>query len=69
MAVSVLLMSETAFSQIKPNLGELTSDKTAEKVKDEIPSSGAHNGFVPGLQRHSIGLGIGQTFLRRKKTV
>lgn len=64
LAVSVLLMSEAAFSQVKPNLGQLTSDKTAEKVKDEIPSTGAHNGFIPGLQRHSLGLGIGQTFLR-----
>lgn len=64
LAVSVLLMSEAAFSQVKPNLGQLTSDKTAEKVKDEIPAGGAHNGFVPGLQKHSLGLGLGQTFLR-----
>lgn len=62
LAVSVLFWSETAFSQVKPNLGQLTSDKTAEKVKDEIPSG--PNGFVPGLQKHSAGVGLGQTFLR-----
>lgn len=62
LAVSTLLSAETAFSQMKPNLGKLTSDETAEKVKSDIPSG--PNGFIPGLQKHSAGLGIGQTFLR-----
>jgi opacity protein-like surface antigen len=48
--------------QIKPNIHQLTSDKTAQKVNNEIPDAGDR---IPGaIHKHSIGLGIGQTFLR-----
>lgn len=48
--------------QIKPNIHQLTSDKTAQKVNDSIPSA---NDRIPGaIHKHSLGVGIGQTFLR-----
>lgn len=48
--------------QIKPNIHQLTSDKTAQKVNGDIPEAGER---IPGaIHKHSIGLGVGQTFLR-----
>jgi len=48
--------------QIKPNIHQLTSDKTAQKVNNDIPEAGER---IPGaIHKHSLGLGIGQTFLR-----
>ena len=49
-------------TQIKPNIHQLTSDKTAKKVSGEIPNETER---IPGaIHKHSIGIGIGQTFLR-----
>ncbi len=59
LAVFALFGAKTAFSQVKPNLGQLTSDQNAKKVENNIPI-----GAGPGLQKHSLGVGIGQTFLR-----
>ena len=44
----------------------LTSDKTAEKVKTgEIETSSTPTQSIPGqLGKHAVGIGIGQTFLR-----
>ena len=63
MAGVLFLSSPSAFSQqMKPNIGALTSDKTAQKVNDDIPAAGER---IPNdVNRHAIGLGIGQTFLR-----
>ncbi|MBP9681677.1 MAG: hypothetical protein KBD76_09755 [Bacteriovorax sp.] len=55
-----LLLAEEA--QLKPNIHQLTSDKTAKKVSNDIPNE---NERIPGaIHKHSIGVGIGQTFLR-----
>lgn len=49
--------------QIKPNIHNLTSDGTAQKVNNNIPS--ASDSRIPNeINRHSIGIGVGQTFLR-----
>lgn len=61
----VLLFAPTIHAQekqIKPNIHQLTSDKTAQKVNGDIPEAGER---IPGaIHKHSIGLGVGQTFLR-----
>lgn len=57
-----VFVSSAHAQQIKPNIHALTSDSTAKKVNNDIPSS---NERIPGdINRHSIGIGIGQTFLR-----
>ena len=52
--------------QIKPNIHVLTSEKSAEKVSNKIPESNSNNeSIIPGsIHKHSIGFGLGQTFLR-----
>jgi opacity protein-like surface antigen len=51
--------------QVKPNIHQLTSDKTAKKVNNDIPESGDSESRIPGsIHKHSLGIGIGQTFLR-----
>jgi opacity protein-like surface antigen len=56
----------TAFAedkQQKPNIHVLTSDKAATKVANAIPEETQER--IPGkVHAHSIGLGLGQTFLR-----
>lgn len=68
--VAPVLLAGVSFSgqsfaqdkQMKPNIGQLTSDKTAQKVNNAIPEAGER---IPGaIRKHSIGIGIGQTFLR-----
>jgi hypothetical protein len=58
--------SGLAFSQeqIKPNIHVLTSDKTAQKVNNNIPTREEADRIPSELNKHSIGIGIGQTFLR-----
>ncbi len=70
-------------AQMKPNLGEITSDKTAKKVEEGTFDSKTNETktksnnstkanqseftfkpIQPGLKQHSLGLGVGQTFLR-----
>ncbi|MFA6236772.1 MAG: hypothetical protein WC635_05540 [Bacteriovorax sp.] len=57
--------SAPAFSQekqIKPNIHELTGEETAKKVNNNIPDASER---IPGsIHKHSVGLGVGQTFLR-----
>ncbi len=55
-----------AFSQtqMKPNIGALTSEKTAQKVNNNIPTSEEADRIPGELNKHSIGIGVGQTFLR-----
>jgi hypothetical protein len=67
--VTHVLLAGVSFSanafgedQVKPNIHQLTSDKTAKKVNNEIPDS---NERIPGaIHKHSVGIGLGQTFLR-----
>jgi opacity protein-like surface antigen len=52
-----------AEKQIKPNIHQLTNEKTAKKVNDDIPEEAPTR--IPGeLNKHSFGIGFGQTFLR-----
>jgi hypothetical protein len=57
--------SNTAFAeekQTKPNIHTLTNEKAAQKVDSNIPESSER---IPGaIHKHSLGIGIGQTFLR-----
>lgn len=78
--ITPVLMAGVSFSplalseekQIKPNIHHLTSDKVAEKVNNgdsvesALPSSGpATHERIPGeIHKHSLGVGLGQTFLR-----
>lgn len=49
--------------QIKPNINQLTNDMQAKSVNNRIPDESEPR--IPGeINKHSIGLGIGQTFLR-----
>lgn len=65
--VAPVLMAGVSFSgdalaQLKPNIHQLTNEKTAQKVNDSIPDEGER---IPGsIHKHSIGIGVGQTFLR-----
>ena len=58
--------STLAFSeekQVKPNIHVLTSDKAAQKANNTQASDSSER--IPGeIHKHSIGIGIGQTFLR-----
>ncbi len=48
--------------QVKPNIQRMTSDKAARKVNNDIPEASER---IPGkIHKHSLGIGIGQTFLR-----
>ena len=63
MAGVFISATQTAHSeekQIKPNIYNLTSDSTAQKASSSVPDS-----RIPGdVNRHSVGIGLGQTFLR-----
>lgn len=49
--------------QIRPNIQNLTNDKSAQKVNDQIPDESEAR--IPGdVHKSSLGIGIGQTFLR-----
>ncbi len=57
------IQSISAEEKVKPNIQVLTSEKSAEKVQDKIPS--ANEPRIPNeIQKHSLGIGVGQTFLR-----
>lgn len=62
----VLFLTNTTSAeekQIRPNIHHLTNEKTAKKVAEDIPSD--NTGRIPGeLHKHSLGIGVGQTFLR-----
>ena len=60
----LFLNTANAQAQMKPNIGALTSDKTAQKVSNNIPTSSEADRIPNELNKHSIGIGIGQTFLR-----
>lgn len=57
-----------AQEQIKPNIHALTGDPAAigpTKVKNDSSSTPSDSPRIPGeLNKHSLGLGLGQTFLR-----
>lgn len=58
-----VFVSTAHAQQMKPNIGNLTSDGTARKVSNDIPS--ASEPRIPGdVNKHSVGIGLGQTFLR-----
>lgn len=61
--VSVSGPSFAQEGQMKPNIGSLTSEKTAQKVNNNIPTS-TPDRIPGGTNKHSIGIGVGQTFLR-----
>jgi len=50
--------------QMKPNMHQLTSETTAKKVNNDIPSGGSELRIPGSIRKHSFGLGLGQTFLR-----
>lgn len=50
--------------QMKPNMHALTSEQTAKKVNNDIPSGGSEQRIPGAIHKHSVGLGLGQTFLR-----
>lgn len=65
-----VLMAGVSFStpalseekQVKPNIHVLTSDKAAQKANNAAPEASDR---IPGeIHKHSLGIGIGQTFLR-----
>ena len=60
----VLFLGIANAQQMKPNIGALTSDKTAQRVNEDIPSSSNADRIPNDLNKHSVGIGIGQTFLR-----
>ncbi len=50
-------------AQVKPNIGNLTSESTAKKVNNNIPTPTEPR--IPNeVNKQSIGIGLGQTFLR-----
>lgn len=61
--VAITLDTSFVFAQSKPSIKSLTSKKTSEETKDELPeSSGA---TIPkALKVHSLGIGLGQTFVK-----
>lgn len=59
---SLFAQNEQA-EQVKPNIHQLTGEKTAQKVNKEIPDASSER--IPGrIHKHSLGFGVGQTFLR-----
>lgn len=49
--------------QMKPNIHKLTSETSAKQVNNNIPSPDEQR--IPGqIHKHSLGIGLGQTFLR-----
>lgn len=65
-----VLMTGVSFSglafgeeaHVRPNIHLLTNERSAKKVNNEIPDSAER---IPGkIHKHSLGIGIGQTFLR-----
>lgn len=60
--VSFSAQAQGQDQQVKPNIHNLTNDKTAQKVNNSIPSASER---IPGsIHKHSLGIGVGQTFLR-----
>ncbi|MDD4973195.1 MAG: hypothetical protein PHY93_02540 [Bacteriovorax sp.] len=66
-----VLMAGVSFSpqalseekQVKPNIHLLTNDKTSQKAN--IGATSDSNERIPGeIHKHSLGIGVGQTFLR-----
>lgn len=58
---SVFAQDEQA-EQVKPNIHQLTGEKAAQRVNKNITEGPER---IPGkIHKHSLGVGIGQTFLR-----
>lgn len=51
-----------AQAQTKPNIGELTSEKSAQKVSTQTQSI-SDDRIPMGVNKHHFGIGFGQTFL------
>jgi opacity protein-like surface antigen len=71
--ITPVLMTGVSFSapafakeekQIKPNIHQLTNEKTAKKVTEDIPAESSATRIPGELNKHSFGIGFGQTFLR-----
>jgi opacity protein-like surface antigen len=60
--IPVALLATGLNIQAKDSIKGLTSDKSAKKAEPKIPESRNQN----TLNKHSIGIGIGQTFLMSK---
>ncbi|MDO9182581.1 MAG: hypothetical protein Q7U04_09240 [Bacteriovorax sp.] len=69
--ITPVLMAGVSFStpafsedkQVKPNIHVLTNEKSAQKASNNDQSDSSER--IPGaIHKHSIGLGVGQTFLR-----
>lgn len=54
----------SAIAQTKPSIQALTSDKTAKAVESGEIGSSSSNDRIPGeINKHSVGLAVGQTIL------
>ncbi len=63
MAGVFVSLAQAQEKQIKPNIHVLTGEESAKKVNNNIPS--ASDSRIPDeINKHSIGIGVGQTFLR-----
>lgn len=47
----------------KSTIQKLTSKESSEKVKDKVKSIAAEPRIPSGLRKHSVGIGVGQTFV------
>ena len=69
--IAPVLMAGVSFSplafseekQVKPNIHQLTSEKSAKKA-DYKPTADSSERIPGDIHKHSLGIGIGQTFLR-----
>lgn len=58
----VLLITGTSLFA-KDTIQQLTSKEKAEKVKDEVKTVATEQRIPSGVRKHSVGIGIGQTFV------
>ena len=47
-----------------PLIKRLTSEAMADKVRNDVPSESGGGGIYEELKVHSLGVGLGQTFVR-----
>ncbi len=65
LVVAILLIAMTNFAFAKKSIKELTSAKISKQLENEIPKSKSAPISIPKgeLKRHTLGIGLGQTFL------
>jgi len=60
LAISLMVWSGKSFSKVKPDLTKMTSAKSSQEVSAKLP---AESRVSNDLNVHSVGIGVGQTFL------